>query len=227
MAGSRLGWIMVAALACALGCGGGGGDDSDVRFVGNIVDVQNEETAAAEPKSFFAGIPSLRSLIAAVFPSAVAQGECDPDAEDLLACALTGTGDDCEDTIVRCSPVDSSSCEFSAAVRVTCADVAGLSFVRDDDGDGRWDLGDEPDAGLAFSCTEDECVLPMCNGDVIEASNVTVQFFATPVEGEDGVADAEEITKERSGCTPTPTVTPTPTGTPTTTPSATATLPLP
>jgi hypothetical protein len=50
-------------------------------------------------------------------------------------------------------------------------------FVLDEDGDGRAGPG-EKEAGLSCSSEgPDACVFPMCNGDVIRVSEVTVEFF--------------------------------------------------
>lgn len=205
------GLVFAAVLAAAslAGCGGNGDGGGGVRFEGNVVDViVPDGSQARRPRP-----GALERLVSLLLPAATAQQECDPDAADVIACAVTGSGEDCEEPAFQCSRVDASTCEFSAEVRVSCVEFAGVIFVLDEDGDGRPDEN-EKDASLTFSCSSEapeECIVRMCNGDVIRARDVAIEFFAEPVEEEDGVANAEEIEKTRDAC-------PEPTGTPTATP---------
>ncbi|MGH7820131.1 MAG: hypothetical protein ACREQ9_10175 [Candidatus Binatia bacterium] len=163
---------------------------------------------------------SLRDLFVG---RAVAQGGCPAEVADVLACALSANQ---ATSSFNCSRVDTDTCGFVESVRIPSGGIATLGFAQDENGNG------EPDEDEPGAFPADDQPFPICNGDRIVITDVTIDF--TPGQSGDGEWTAASIEKEVDGCpaataTPTPTAgdtpTPTPTGTeePTATPTATAT----
>jgi hypothetical protein len=205
--------------SCGDGGGGGGRFDTDgVDFRGNVSSIVFASRSRPPPTLF---ARAYRALAALVMPSAVAEPGCTSAAGDLLACAATAGGESCDVAVIECRPVD-ASCEFAVGVEVSCFKLAGLSFVEDANGNGELDSSDR-EAPLVFHCSSEdpEFCRGSCNGDEIEARNVEVRFFATPIEGDNGVARAEDLRRVERGC-----IDPTPTPEPTPRPSPTSILPL-
>jgi hypothetical protein len=207
------GGLLVALVHYWTACGN---DDRGVpaRYEGNVTSVTKMTTGpfgATERPSRFA---LLRGLVPPFVSEAIAQSSssCNAPVRNVLACATTnhdsdGDGSfDCGELFSRCRPIETEGeqrCDFATDVRIqTQGDLTGLFFVQDDNQNGEWDV-DEDDCNTGEPrATLQNAPQPVCNGDVIQAANISVDFTT-------GQAVAEESRKAVNACpgdlaTPTP-----------------------
>ncbi|MEA2626209.1 MAG: hypothetical protein QOD06_2254 [Candidatus Binatota bacterium] len=205
------GGLLVALVHYWSACGDGSG--VPVRYEGNVSAVTKKTTGplgAVEPASRFAFV---RSLIPRLVSEAVAQSSsCTAPVKNVLACAGTNhdiDGDgafDCGELFFRCRPIETNGeqrCDFATDIRVLVqGDLTGLFFVQDDNANGEWDVDDGDCNTGEPRATLQDAPQPVCNGDVIQAANISVDFTT-------GQAVAEESRKSVNACpsdlpTPTP-----------------------